>query len=650
MATASSIEMQCEMLEDKIFGIIDQEMKAMRERLQFDTESFFGTSQVFHNFVLQGAACCSAPTAPDYNYTHWPQQLDDRVGQYGQLPEMLMPRELDDRTGHYGSLSETVCAKSHSELSPEARRLSHSGLLHPPTSSTSVAVCESKGDVAYIEEESASERPGLIFEPIRDGISFERDYLEASSPDSMQLITDISLKDEPYPAGRRMNDISETSTADAVATPKKAAGTSIKSPASKSPGLRWKKALNRVKIINTLTAAPTESFKTNSEKLLEYRSQLTNQEDEANDAKEEEKRISLRKSLMSVFEGGERRKVVFQPSSTAKKYWDYLLFILLLYISYAVPYKIAFFETDEKWPIEALEWADVICDYCFALDLLINFNTAYIDNTQTVVTNRYKIAQQYIRTWFCLDLMCASTLLLQSGETELLQMGKMLLHVLSCATHAMRMADANYEWLDLDEETKDDGDLDHYLQAFYWTTFTMAGNSTIPVSQATSLYTICIFWTGMVLNGILMGNLLALISNSDMAQADFRMKLERVLLYMRKLEMPVGLRRRILAFMNTNHTMNNGVDTQQFLEELPRQLQQEVATYINRTVVDAVPFLTDFALPFQAALISRLVSRFYTGGTYICMESDSATEVYFLDIISIELRCRCGWGMCESAQ
>ncbi|KAK3269774.1 hypothetical protein CYMTET_21796 [Cymbomonas tetramitiformis] len=877
MATASSIEMQCEMLEDKIFGIIDQEMKAMRERLQISIHSLVrSTSQASSISAAcpgalrcsqtwrlpaksgvgnQGAACCSAPTAPDYNYTHWPQQLDDRVGQYGQLPEMLMPRELDDRTGHYGSLSETVCAKSHSELSPEARRLSHSGLLHPPTSSTSVAVCESKGDVAYIEEESASERPGLIFEPIRDGISFERDYLEASSPDSMQLITDISLKDEPYPAGRRMNDISETSTADAVATPKekagadqdglaaplgkaatiglagsssstgklfageettgfhqsnlpiettsawhrsstqqdlerhlkssesekeasetsgrenpisgpsrtrgrwkqalasvsglsvgrvtslaqKAAGTSIKSPASKSPGLRWKKALNRVKIINTLTAAPTESFKTNSEKLLEYRSQLTNQEDEANDAKEEEKRISLRKSLMSVFEGGERRKVaaarfkqagdrtivnnrannrarttseeyqafqlqrladrpkgvrgwwrdlrdeisvawliiephlpkslVFQPSSTAKKYWDYLLFILLLYISYAVPYKIAFFETDEKWPIEALEWADVICDYCFALDLLINFNTAYIDNTQTVVTNRYKIAQQYIRTWFCLDLMCASTLLLQSGETELLQMGKvlrllrlgkmvkkltktsegtdgvnprmqsiitlclcvtMLLHVLSCATHAMRMADANYEWLDLDEETKDDGDLDHYLQAFYWTTFTMAGNSTIPVSQATSLYTICIFWTGMVLNGILMGNLLALISNSDMAQADFRMKLERVLLYMRKLEMPVGLRRRILAFMNTNHTMNNGVDTQQFLEELPRQLQQEVATYINRTVVDAVPFLTDFALPFQAALISRLVSRFYTGGTYICMESDSATEVYFL--------------------
>lgn len=875
MASASGVEMQCEMLEDKIFGIVDREMKAMRERLQISIHSLVRSTAQAGSISAacpgdlpcsqpwrlptksgvgnQGAAGYSAQTAPN-NYTHWPQQLDNRVGQSGQLLETHIPPELDDITGHCGPFSETVCAKSETESSPEARRHGHSGLLHPATSSTSVAVCEGKEDAPYTEEEKDSERPGVAFGSITDGISFEHEYLDASSPDSMQIIHNISLTDECYPEGRRMNNISETSTTDAVATPKEGPGShedalaaplekatkiglpgsssaqgklfageettgfhkskipiattsawdrsstqqDLESPSKRSeneaeadetsgrenlisrpssnrgrwkralagvsrqtrlsvvkvtslaqkaavksikgretPSLRWKKALNRVKMINHLTATPPERVKKSSEKLLEYRSQLTNQEEEedANSAAENCNRQSLRQSIKRIFAGEARRKaavarfksagartiannrkrlasddfnafqlqrladrpkglrgwwrdlrdelsvawliiephlpktLVFAPNSTLKKYWDYLLFVMLLYISYAVPYKIAFFETDEKWPFEALEWIDVICDYCFALDLLVNFNTGYVDGTQVIVTNRYKIAKQYIRTWFFLDLMCASTLLLQSGETELLQMGKvlrllrlgkmikkllktsegtdgvnprmqsiitlgfsvtMLLHVLSCSTHAMRMADANYEWLDLEEESKDDNDIDQYLQALHWTTFTMAGNTTIPVSRGTSIYTIAIFWTGMVLNGILMGNLLALISNADMAQAEFRMKLERVLLYMRKLEMPVGLRRRILDFMNTNHTMNNGVDTQQFLEELPRQLQQEVATYINRTVVDAVPFLTEFSLPFQAALISRLVSRFYTGGTYICMESDSATELYFL--------------------
>lgn len=48
----------------------------------------------------------------------------------------------------------------------------------------------------------------------------------------------------------------------------------------------------------------------------------------------------------------------------------------------------------------------MILETVFLLDVLLNFNTAYVDQGN-LVTSRRKIAERYIRSWFALDAFLA---------------------------------------------------------------------------------------------------------------------------------------------------------------------------------------------------------------------------------------------------
>jgi potassium voltage-gated channel Eag-related subfamily H protein 6 len=44
-------------------------------------------------------------------------------------------------------------------------------------------------------------------------------------------------------------------------------------------------------------------------------------------------------------------------------------------------------------------------DSAFAIDILLNFRTAYIDATATLVRDGARIAAHYSRTWFPIDVV-----------------------------------------------------------------------------------------------------------------------------------------------------------------------------------------------------------------------------------------------------
>lgn len=75
--------------------------------------------------------------------------------------------------------------------------------------------------------------------------------------------------------------------------------------------------------------------------------------------------------------------------------------LIILYSIIIIPYRIGFqIETTNAENI-----ADRIIDFLFFFDILIGFNTAYVDDlTEVVVTDRKKIAMQYLKFWFWIDL------------------------------------------------------------------------------------------------------------------------------------------------------------------------------------------------------------------------------------------------------
>ena len=92
---------------------------------------------------------------------------------------------------------------------------------------------------------------------------------------------------------------------------------------------------------------------------------------------------------------------LFDPSLGFRLRWDMALAIIIIYSCLVGPYRMAF-------KVPALEgWFvfELLCDALFLVDICLNFNTAYFNQDDILVTNRRQIALNYLSFWFWLDLL-----------------------------------------------------------------------------------------------------------------------------------------------------------------------------------------------------------------------------------------------------
>lgn len=92
---------------------------------------------------------------------------------------------------------------------------------------------------------------------------------------------------------------------------------------------------------------------------------------------------------------------MIKPTNKKKKYFDMLVVIMLLYTASLVPYFTCF--VDE---ISNVHFAfDLVIDFCFALDIVLSFFTAYEITPGKYEYRKSKIACNYIKGFFFIDLV-----------------------------------------------------------------------------------------------------------------------------------------------------------------------------------------------------------------------------------------------------
>jgi len=97
---------------------------------------------------------------------------------------------------------------------------------------------------------------------------------------------------------------------------------------------------------------------------------------------------------------------LFHPNGMLKMTWEIVSAYAVLYTCLEVPFRIAFVANQAKHNVlNSLEYIVVII---FLLDILVAFNTAYIERTTNLlVTDRKIIAKKYLTSFFWLDLISA---------------------------------------------------------------------------------------------------------------------------------------------------------------------------------------------------------------------------------------------------
>ena len=99
-----------------------------------------------------------------------------------------------------------------------------------------------------------------------------------------------------------------------------------------------------------------------------------------------------------------RRHLLFYPTDTIKvMVWDLMISVILLLTCFVTPFNLAFGEE-----VDAVVWYVVFnysIDFLFLIDIIINFNTAYQSELYETIDDREKIAMNYIKGWFFIDLL-----------------------------------------------------------------------------------------------------------------------------------------------------------------------------------------------------------------------------------------------------
>jgi hypothetical protein len=108
-------------------------------------------------------------------------------------------------------------------------------------------------------------------------------------------------------------------------------------------------------------------------------------------------------------------KCIILPTNKAKMVWDIITIVLLVYTATFVPFKLSFLDNSSM----AILVIDYIVDALFALDILVNFLTAFFNQNGELVTDRCKIASNYLKSWFLFDfLVCFPFQLVLPGSSS----------------------------------------------------------------------------------------------------------------------------------------------------------------------------------------------------------------------------------------
>lgn len=108
---------------------------------------------------------------------------------------------------------------------------------------------------------------------------------------------------------------------------------------------------------------------------------------------------------MRMYERKEKKYMILYPEDPAKKYWDFYITIILLISCVLTPLRIGFEDQDSQ--SEPVEWIIIngFIDFCFLLDMVVVFNSAYYNSEYVIVEDRLQIAEDYIKSWFFIDFI-----------------------------------------------------------------------------------------------------------------------------------------------------------------------------------------------------------------------------------------------------
>eukprot|EP00293_Proteomonas_sulcata_P021417 CAMPEP_0184295820 /NCGR_PEP_ID=MMETSP1049-20130417/6728_1 /TAXON_ID=77928 /ORGANISM="Proteomonas sulcata, Strain CCMP704" /LENGTH=591 /DNA_ID=CAMNT_0026604629 /DNA_START=150 /DNA_END=1922 /DNA_ORIENTATION=- len=199
--------------------------------------------------------------------------------------------------------------------------------------------------------------------------------------------------------------------------------------------------------------------------------------------------------------------------------------------------------------------------------------------------------------------------------------------------------DLTSRWLDLDSAEKVYEWKFLYLHCQYWawTNLTGWGGEWSPQSAAMIGWTFGNQIIGVFLYMYIFGEIVSILQNFDMAEAEFNAKRDMVNRFLNIREVPKDVQVRVHNWFERMWEAKHGTEEEKVLEYLPPFLRHDLAWHLNKLFIDRVPMFIGADATALMEVNRYLAQTVATAGEYIIRSGEIGREMYFVISGSLEL-------------
>uniref|UniRef100_A0ACD5TFD3 Uncharacterized protein n=1 Tax=Avena sativa TaxID=4498 RepID=A0ACD5TFD3_AVESA len=371
-------------------------------------------------------------------------------------------------------------------------------------------------------------------------------------------------------------------------------------------------------------------------------------------------------------------KWVVSPLDSRYRCWETFMVILVAYSAWVYPFEVAFMNASPKG---GLEFADIVVDLFFAVDIVLTFFVAFIDSkTQLLVRNRKMITFRYLKTFFFLDVVSTipfqGLAYLATGEVReglaysvlgvfrlwrlrkvkqfftrlekdirfsyfwircarLISVTLFLVHYAGCLYYliADRYPNRDKTWIGaVTPNFRQESLWMRYISCIYWsiTTMTTVGYGDLHAqNNVEMIFNIFYMLFNLGLTAYLIGNMTNLVVEGTRRTMEFRNSIRAASSFVCRNRLPPRLQQQILAYMCLKFRAES-LNQQQLMDQLPKSICKSICEHLFLPVVSEVYLFRQVSRDTLLFLVTRTKPEYIPPREDVIVQGEAADDVYIV--------------------